>query len=211
MSQKDLEIRRAIMRLTFGQSAVIPTAIVPDHEAERLALDFCKAKKITIGVQHCKDGLIVTRLEPGEKISIYPELDALQVGQTHAFPFPPAMHQRVRVAATARNRIGKVRLACQRVGDQIHVTRLPITPEEISTCGPITAPDRASKYGLERLARVHELVFDFPDYIAQRRLRMAVSNKARQEGWTVRCRVSDDGKSIRVFRTDVESTSDAAA
>lgn len=200
MTINELEIRRRIVRLTIGQSATIDTA--PDTHAavERCALAFGKAKKIPLVVRSVKDGLVVTRVEPSEKVSLYPEIDRLEVGQSHVFPLPPGMHQRVRMAATSRNRTGKMRLTCAREGDQIRVTRLPVTEDEAQTCGPIQAPATRSKYALERLSTEPMLTFHLNPSDHQR-LRMAATAKGKQTGWKIRCRLQDDG-SMLVYRVD---------
>lgn len=210
MSVNHLEIRRSIVRLAIGQSVTISTTPETHAAAERLALSFGKAKKIPLAVQGVKGGLVITRTEPVEAVSLYPEIDRLEVGESHVFPYPPAFHTRVRVAASFRNRKGKVRLACTREGDQIRVTRLPMTAEETATSGPIKAQGRQSKYRLEQLDQVRELLFPDCDAYHQQRIRQAASMKAKQRGWTVRCRLQDDG-SMLVYRTDAGAPLDAQA
>lgn len=198
--------------LEVGQSVLIDVQPADHVRIRNAAAARNRSGTVNLTCSAETGGIRVERLALGAKRATnYPELDALQVGQSHVFPYPPEFHQRVRMAATSRTKQGKVLLTCTRVGDHIQVTRLPMTPEEIAKAGPVNTPKRTTKYDLERLSTVRELVFDFPDFVDQRRLRLAVTNKARIEGWTVRCRVSDDKKQMRVYRTDAGAPAADAA
>lgn len=209
MSEKILPIRRAIVRLNVGDSTELPINNMPISEAATEAKHFAKIKKLSIDVKTTATGLILTRSADPLQISMYPELDALEVGQSHLFQVPAPFHQRIRVAASSRNRSGTVRLACTREGDFIRVTRLPMTAEEQATAGPITAPARQTKYGLERLSSQRHIVFDTPRE-DRAKLRLAVSNYAARQGWTIRCRLQDDGTML-VYRTDAGAPKATAA
>lgn len=209
MSDKTLEIRRAIMRLNVNDSATLKLDGHPFSYIEAEAKRFAKARKLALRVEQVESGARITRLVEAEKITLYPEIDALEVGKSHLFELPPAFHQRIRVAATSRNRNGAVRLACTREGEHIRVTRLPMNDAEAAQAGPITVPKRQTKYELERLATQRSIRFDIarPD---QPKLRLAVSNYSLRTGWTIRCRLQDDG-SMLVYRTDAGAPSDSAA
>lgn len=194
-------IRAAIVQTTIGGNNIIRTPPGTEDEAERVALEFSKSKKIPIIVSVIKGGIEFTRVAGIEKPSVYPEIDALLVGQYHVFPFPPSMHGRVRAAASARNKTGSVRYACSRDGDQIRVTRLPLTPEENALCGKIPEVERLNRWArLSELATKPLVIFEVEPKDHQR-LRVAASQKAKTMGWMIRCRLQDNG-TMAVYRTD---------
>jgi hypothetical protein len=65
---------------------------------------------------------------------------------------------------------------------------------------------RQTKYDLHRLASQRQIVFDIPR-TGQSKLRLAVSNFAARQGWTIRCRIQDDGTML-VYRTDVATAAE---
>lgn len=197
-------IRAAIVQTTIGGNNVIRTPPGTEDEAERVALEFSKSKKIPIIVSVIQGGIEFTRVEGVEKPSVYPEIDALLVGQYHTFPFPPSMHGRVRAAASARNKTGTVRFACSRDGDQIRVTRLPLTPEETALCSKIPEVERLHRWGRLADLDTKPLVIFEIEPKDHHKLRLAASQKAKTMGWTVRCRLQDNG-TMAVYRTDAGS------
>ena len=200
MSIDKIAIRRAIIQTTIGSEAFISTPPGTEDEAESCALEFSKAKKIPLIISIVQGGLEITRTMGSTKPSIYPEMDGLKVGEHHVFPFPPAMHSRVRVAASFRNQSGVVRFSCTRDGEQIRVTRLPMNDEEAKGIAPIKIPGRASRWQLDRLATEPQLKFEV-NRAEQHKLRLAVSNKARITNWIIRCQVQSDGTML-VYRAD---------
>lgn len=204
MKIDEIEIRRQILKTTIGSAVIIQTPRGTESAAEACALAFGRAKKIPMIVSIGVGEIVVRRTLTDEKPSIYPEIDALEVGESHLFPFPPPMHQRVRNAASSRNQDGKVRYACTREGDQIRVTRLPITDAEMQKCGPIEISGSTKDGGRYRLGRLHQpgarLSFDIPrsEHMSLRNL---VSRYAIRHNLKVRCRVQDDG-SMLVYRID---------
>ena len=67
---------------------------------------------------------------------------------------------------------------------------------------------RVRRWELDNLARGERLVFTIapPDH---HKLRLAASTKARVNGWTIRCRLQDDGTML-VYRTDSACAAEAA-
>lgn len=203
MFQSDVQIRRQVLRMAVGASLTIETGDLTPAEAEAVALRFARSRGLRIRTAVTQDGLSITRVADNKlgQSSRYPEIDTLEIGASHLFPYPPQAHQAVRQQASIRNRTGDVRLVCNSEPGGIRVTRLPIG-DEAQTCGPVVipTPPRATKYGIERLAEVPELRLSLPPADHQR-LRLAASQKAKAMGWTVRCRLQDDG-TILVYRTD---------
>ena len=208
MSNDVLHIRRAVMRLPLN----MPTAIdVPGMSPEAVQDEvkrFAKARRIPIETKLTATGITAKRIDADLRPSLYPELDALKVGESHLFDLPPPMHQRIRLAASNRTRMGKARLTCAREGDGIRVTRLPMTEDERQACGTIDAVTRTSRWGLEQLATTRELRFDIAR-ADQQKLRMAAHKIGVKRSWKIRCRIQDDG-SMLVYRTDFEAPAAAA-
>jgi hypothetical protein len=195
-------IRASILKTTINGCKFIPTPPGTEDEAERCALRFSKARKIPLITSIAQGGIEITRTLGEEMRSIYPEIDNLQVGQFYVFPLPPSMHGRVRAAASARNKTGKVRYACSRDVDQIRVTRLPMTAEEVETCGKIPEVQRKNRWSrLNELDSAPLLIFEVSHFTDERALRVAAYQKGRTMGWKIRCRLQDNG-TMAVYRTD---------
>jgi Fe2+ transport system protein FeoA len=207
MSDHILKIRRKIMSMGLGESATLQIPGVAPQEIEAQARAFARTKKRPISVEITPTGVVLTRIEAEPKASTYPEIDALEVGGSHLFEVPSPFHQRIRLAASNRNRQGKVRLTCTVEAGGIRVTRLPLHEGEAT--GPIELPKRKSKYELERLATQHSIRFEVTRQ-EQAKLRIAVSGYALRQGWTIRCRLQDDGTML-VYRTDSGTPGKAAA
>jgi len=200
MSDTTLNIRRAIMRLAVNESKTVRPVDISCDDYKAEAMRYAKVKRIGLSVVINGDAVTMTRLIEVQKPSLYPEIDRLEVGRSHLFELGPALHQRIRLAASNRSRQGLMRLTCTREGDAIRVTRLPITEDEAVSCGPIAAPERTTRWGLERLADTRELRFEV-ERKDQGKLRLAATRKAMMTGWTIRCRLQDDGTML-VYRTD---------
>lgn len=208
MTDQTLNIRRAVMRLTLNSPTAVDTPGMPPADAQAEAKRFAKARKIPVDVKTTDTGIILTRVDAEQRASIYPEIDALQIGASHFFDLPAPMHQRIRLAASNRSRTGKMRLSCARDGDGIRVTRLPMTEAEHQACASIDAVTRASRWGLEQLEHMPDMRFDITRQ-DHARLRLAANRKATQTGWTIRCRLQDDGAML-VYRTDAGAPRQAA-
>lgn len=204
-----LAVRRAIITLAMGEHTEIIIDGVPPADVRAEAEAFARSRKLPCEFATTASGVSVTRVIKAPRGSTYPDLDKLAVGQSHLFELPPAMHQRVRAQAANRSRAGAVRLACLREGDAIRVTRLPIGDAEAKACGPIVARARATIYDLERLSTGQKLTFNVPR-AEQSKLRVAVHRQTVKTGWTIRCRLQDDG-SMLVYRTDVPAAATAPA
>lgn len=201
-------IRRKIMRLEVGSSTTVLIPGLSSAEIQAEATRFTKAKKLHCTFHQTEEGLVIQRIEAPERASSYPEIDALKVGQSHVFDLPLPMHQRVRLAASTRQRQGKGAFTCTREGDQIRVTRLPATEDERAACDPIQAPARTTKYNMERLSVEREIRFTVPR-AEESKLRLAAHRQSLKTGWTIRCRLQDDGAML-VYRTDAGAPRQAA-
>lgn len=206
----ELEIRRTIMRMTVGSTSDVDVPVGQESDAAACAVSFARSKKIEVLVTQEDGSIAITRVEPKEKPNVYPVLDALKVGESHLFPFPPRMHMRVRMAASARNRTGDVLFSCRKEGHQIRVTRMPVTDEEAASVTIPPNPRGAEgKYMLSRfLVPGAKVVYDVPrsDHYA---IRNSVSRFAIMNDLRIRCRVQDDG-SMLVYRVDGAPTTQAA-
>lgn len=131
------------------------------------------------------------------------DLDRLAHVDELSFDLPRADHPNLRVAvshAAAKNG-WPLRCAIQPDGT-MRVTRADkfVEPEQEAPQDKPQPRARASKYGLDRLATEPSLRFEVarPD---RSKLRMAVSSHAAKTGWSIRCRLQDDGTML-VYRTD---------
>jgi len=208
MSDETLRIRRAMMRLALNTPIAIDVPGMSPEAIQDEAKRFAKTRRIPVEVKLTATGITARRIEADVKPSVYPELDALKVGQSHLFDLPPAMHQRIRLAASNRSRMGSVRLTCSRDGDGIRVTRLPMTDEERQACTNIDAVTRTSRWGLERLQTEREMRFDI-DRRDHQKLRMAAHQFNVKRDWRIRCRIQEDG-SMLVYRVDEQAPAAAA-
>lgn len=206
----DMEIRRSIVRMTIGSFVEISVPVGQEPAAAACAVAFGRSKKIEIMVTQSHGSIAIVRVEPEEKPNIYRDLDILKVGESHLFPFPPRWHMRVRNAAAARNRTGRVLFSCSKEGHQIRVTRMPLTDEEAAlVTTPLKRHGDTSKYALSRLLTPGaSVVFDLPraEHYA---LRNSVSRYATVNSLRLRCRLQDDG-SMLVYRVDDAPTTQAA-
>lgn len=206
-TEQSTAIRTKIVRLTVGDQVIITVPTLTNADIQAEAAKFCRAKRTPCTFEHTPSGLLVKRIQEEAKINLYPDIDALAIGQSKLFELPQVMHQKVRMAAGYRAQSGAARFACTREGEFIRVTRLPMTDSEAASCGPIQAPARATKYDLERLSSVRELRFDVTRQ-DQSKLRLAVHRQIIKTGWTIRCRLQDDG-SMLVYRTDASAPAPA--
>ncbi len=202
MADFEINIRRKIISAKPGETHTLPIGPLDIVAVQRRAKIFAREKGYPIEVLECAEGFRFRRLEAEQpRQTAFSEMDSLQVGGSHLFQVPPELHQRVRLAASARNRTGRVALSCRREGDFIRVTRLPVTNEELAAYTPSPKQQRTSRYGLERLAEQREIDFPPMPFAELRNLRVHVSNKGRLEGWRLTCRVQPDD-SVKVTRLD---------
>jgi len=199
-NQDTLSIRRSINPLTIGQSATLQIADTPPADVIAYAKKFAKQRGMFISISETPEGVVVTRTETATRHPAYPEMATLGVGKSHLFQVPRAFHHRIRQAASFRSKTTGMRLACTVEGDGMRVTRLPVTPEEIAACGSMQPVARVTKYDLDRLSTTRELRFTI-ERSDHHKLRLACTNKAKTTGWTIRCRLQDDGTML-VYRTD---------
>lgn len=206
MSTDVIKIRRAIVRLAVGDSTRIVIAGMSPAEVLAEVRTYSRQRRTPVDAKLTDDGVDVTRIEAAQRLNIYPEIDALELGQSHHFELPIAMHARIRQAASNRGRTHGVAYMCQRQGQGITVTRIPATPEERASGVEIDVPQRKTKWGLERLETEPRLQFELSAE-DQMRLRLSVSRKAAITGWRIRCRKQDDGTML-VYRVDTDDGAD---
>lgn len=206
MSQN--QVRKAIVALQIGQSTSLTVAGFTPDQVAKVAHKTAVARSTPITTSIDNGSLVVTRVDNWPVKSGYPEIDKLAVGESHLFALPPRMHQRIRQMASFRNKQANVRLSCLTEADGIRVVRLPLTEDEKTSCVPFLAAPKASKWPMEGLERGERLVFTVtpPE---QHKLRLAATYKARTMGWTIRCRLQDDG-SMLVYRTDAAAPKQAS-
>ena len=192
MKIDSLELRRRIVRLAVAGDALTFAGDFALIKAE--AQQFCRAKRIPVRIEPSEDGAIITRLEADQLGSDrYPAFGKLQPGESELINVSPQEHQRVRVYASHFGRKTGVIFRCTKTDEGILVTRIDGT-------AAAQQPARASKYDLDRLATQREIRFDL-ERAQHHKLRIACSTKARTTGWSIRCRVQDDG-SMLVYRVD---------
>jgi len=198
MRLDEIAVRRILVAMHEGSKATIQQPGVPNLTVADYAKAFAKARKIGLEINVTNAGVEVTRVkwETRRRGAEFSNMDSLKVGESFLFNLAPTMHQSVRVAASVRSRSGEVRYACNREGNAIRVTRLPLTAEEMAAYVPNQTPAQANSrqtvWGLERLATQTSLTFDISPQ-DRLRLRCAVSQKGARTGWRLRCRVQDDG------------------
>lgn len=204
MTANELEIRKKVKATPMGEVGMIDLGGMDYEQARLCALRYSRLKKLPITVLgSAPDVLKFKRVTADEARTVtYPEMDLLKIGDSHLFELPRPLQQRVRMAASVRNRRGTVLLSCSVEASGIRVTRYPLTQTEIDAHGPIQEPQRASKYGLERLAAERELRFTPADHAELMRIRSSVSVKGKLTGWKLACRTQFDG-SVTVTRLDL--------
>lgn len=208
MNEIEIKIRKRVALTPMGDIATMSLDGMEYERAKLCALRYSRSKKYPIIILAAKPGQLSFKrvTEDEAKTTAYPEIDLLQIGESVLFELPLPLHQRVRMAASTRNRRGVVLLSCSMEPGGIRVTRHPLTQNEIALHGIISQEPKASKYGLEKLATQRELRFELPAYVDQMRLRQAVSTKGRVEGWKLRCRLQDDGITLLAVRLDLDQT-----
>lgn len=196
MTHSTIEIRKRILALTNVGDF---TDLVGDlSHLEFVAKEFSKARRIPVLIERTELGIRVTKTLPTERSTAkhnYPQIGDLAPGESVLIDAPPEHHQRVRLAASQRGaRTGMV-FKCTRIGDAIRVTRMDGVDAQDS---PTTT--RPTKWDLDRLSTQSSVSFSVapPE---QHKLRLAATYKAKQTGWTIRCRLQDDGTML-VYRTD---------
>lgn len=194
-------IRRKIIQLSIGSQTTVAITGLANADIQAEATRFCKIKKLPCTFTPTDAGLVIKRVAADPRANLYPQIDALEVGQSHVFDLPLAFHQRIRMAASARGSQGRGAFSCSREGDALRVTRLPATDAERAACGPLQVPARSTKYDLERLSSTRELRFTVPR-ADEAKLRLAAHRQGIKTGWPIRCRRQDDG-SMLIYRTDM--------
>lgn len=200
MTIDSLDLRRRIVRLSVPGDSVnfVGDFALIKSEAQQ----FCRAKHIPVRIEPSKDGAIITRVDADQVGSDrYPAFGKLQPGESELISVSPKEHQRVRVYASHFGRKTGAIFRCTKAGEGILVTRIDGT-------AAAQQPARASKYDLDRLATQREIRFDI-ERAEHHKLRIACSTKARTTGWSIRCRLQDDG-SMLVYRVDDAPTTQAA-
>ena len=204
---QQLTIRRAIVRLQPDQSTAIPAPADEVASIKAYAEKFARARKIGITATVTAEGVTLTRTANLSSSSRFGVIETLEVGKSILLPNPPAEHAYIRRVASGLNAKGDRFFRCTREGDEIRVTRMPVSEAERQQCGAIDTFERKTKYDLDRLAHVDELTFNLPRAEHQN-LRVAAARAAAKNGWPLKCSIQPDG-SMRVIRAD-KLTEDSA-
>lgn len=204
MTEFELEMRRKIIAAPLGQTVVMPIGRESMPRIRRLAKEFASAKNYPIVIIDSPDSLCFKRVTKEEADqSKWPEMGKLEIGESHVYDVPVPMHQRIRMAASSKNRGGEVLLSCTREGSLLRVTRHPLTPDEINAHGVSKMPPRASKYGLERLETETEITLHPKDHAELLSIRALAHTKSKLTGWKLVTRVQIDG-SLKITRINAE-------
>lgn len=202
-SGDQLDLRRRLAKLPMGHSSTFLYANTDPKDVAKAAKSYGRIKSKPVRCTVTAGGVLIERVATWDNNSMYACIDALVVGQHHDFDVLPEKHAGIRLAASHRNRAGIVRLSCTRMpANVMRVTRLPLTTDEKIEHAIPLGDLRQTKYGLERLATLREIQLTVapPDH---HKLRLAASHKAKVMGWSLRCRLQDDGTML-VYRTDME-------
>ena len=204
MSFDSLDLRRKLVKLEEpGSTTDVPGTFALISAA---AKKYSRGRGIPLQVDPIEGGARITRLAEKQKgMHAYPEIAALTPGQSVLLDVPPISHQRVRVTASQTAMKNSATYRCTREGDAIRVTRT----DGIEAIAAAALPTRPTKYDLDRLATGERLTFTVAP-ADQYKLRSACSFKSKQTGWTIRCRLQDDGTML-VYRTDQGAPSAGAA
>ena len=201
MSFDSLELRRKLVKLDLPGATV--DALGTFELISAAARKFGRGRGIPLQIDPIEGGARITRLAEKQKgTHAYPEIAQLPPGQSVLLDVPPLSHQRVRVTASqTATRLGRT-YRCMREGDAMRVIRTDGIPADA-----IAVPTRATKYDLDRLATGERLTFEIAP-ADHHKLRAACTFKGKQTGWTIRCRLQDDGTML-VYRTDAGAVSTA--
>lgn len=188
-----MTVRRHMLRLAqTGDAVHVPG---PFDQIEKEAQSFARSRRMQITISQHQDGATIERL--ADKVRgqhAYTEIESLAPGQSVVLDVPALSHQRVRVAASQFSKKTGATYRCMADGDTIRVIRTDGTDK------PIEVPTRATKYDLDRLATEPRITFNVPP-TEHHKVRSACSFKSKQTGWTIRCRLQDDGTML-VYRND---------
>lgn len=191
-----LDINRSIGKLQVGESH---TFKAPSDTQKRSIRNYAqKWTKMDAECTFCccqdGDDMIVKRVEgkdigPGRK-DAYPEIDALEIGESYVFDLPRSQHYLIRLACTQKNKTLDVRYSANAVPEGIRVTRLPATYEErLMYSGTIQKPLRHSRWQLERLDTELRIVLTDVDPTEYATLRSSCAQKSLRTGWKIKCSI----------------------
>ena len=121
------------------------------------------------------------------------------------FDVPRIEHDKVRLAAVRASVRYGWKISCRAMGDGSIVAFRPDKVKErdanSTTQDASNLARPTNRFDLDRLETSREISFNIPrqDHAA---LRLATHRKALRHGWTIRCRLQDDGTML-VYRTDI--------
>lgn len=201
-----IRVRRAVQRLSekdVGASVLITYGSGEVQQYEEKARRHADKLKIAVACTHQleRGGMQVERVvrnESNRGKSRYPELDALQVGQSHRYKGLVAVEvQRVRLAASMRQRVTPgLRLTCRMDGSDLVVSRLDANDE----WGPPRVRNRQSQDAEALLALEHINILTFSGLERHARVRMAVRELGITRRWDLTTRTV--GEVLQVIRLD---------
>jgi len=191
MSATELNIRRQIVRLAVGESAVINPHGATPGETIYVISSFGKLRSIHYETTE-RDGVVTaTRLAEPPSAKAKADVNALRPGESVVIGGPGSLHQMVRIHCSKLNKTGAARYTCATEDGGLRVTML--------ADGQNVA--RQTKYGLERLHHEPELVLEGSPPELQR-IRLAASQYSTRHAMPVSCQLLEPGR-LRVFRPDL--------
>lgn len=193
MDMEKIEVRRKMLALTNQGDSF---EVLGDYSLiEATARQFSKSRGIPVRVEASEAGAIIIKINAKPQSGAYPQIANLKPGESITIAEPAQNHQRIRVAASQFGKKVGVKFCCSSVGDAVLVTRLAAdTP-------------KASRWPMDGLANGLRLTFQVTP-AEQNKVRLAATYKSKMTGWTIRCRLQDDG-SMLVYRTDLPSAAAA--
>lgn len=129
---------------------------------------------------------------------------AMEVNTPQAFCIADTDPAKSKKKTIAFARTRNLPVAVDTLSDGIVVTRVAGWPKVLPR------PPRANKrWDLDGLAKGERLIFTVSP-AEHHKLRLAASQKGKVTGWTIRCRIQDDGTMV-VYRTDAGAIDSGAA
>lgn len=203
-----IELRKKIMTMRVGDVFECKFKGADHAQVSKAAKQFARAREMPIDIREVDGRTVIERMQqwPGRgrpTTEAARKIAAMVPGDSITFDVGSAKHQAIRLLASARNKLGEVRVRCSAEGAAIVVSCFPAdhVPTKAAEEKPAPAP-RRSKYGLERLETERELVLTPVRFQDVGAMRLAVSTKARTMGWRLSAHLRDDG-TLLVTRKDL--------
>lgn len=196
MSLDTLDLRRKMLNLTNPGDCVTMQGDATAIAAA--ARRFSTSRRIPVKIEATADGATITRGKSRSGTGSYPQIADLEPGESVLIQAPVAEHQRVRLAASQYGAKCGQQFSCKRIGESIEVTRFGGDK-----------PARTPRWPMDGLERGERLTFSAAP-ADHHKIRLAAHRLAVKTGWTIRCRLQDDGTML-VYRTDYQPNASSAA